>query len=475
MRCETPGTTRRQANAGGECRLSRCRAGTATPTRGRSTACASRRRGSSCACPTTRISSSSSRRRARASIPPARCRSAFPGRTGSRSPDALRALPLLLLDDARRAHRGGLVAAVRGRQRGPHRRHPGARRQGLRRQPQRVQRLVADGVGAGPRTRGRDARGGAAPRVRRPRRARGADVGLDDNPASQRVSLRLGYVHEGEQLLARRGEPTRHLRYRLPREAWQRDHFDGIEMHGLEPCLPCSALHELAANLYNHATMATPTTQPARHGADARALSAGIAGASGYAGRELVRLIAGHPQLALRTAQARSEGFDALSPRGARALRRRLPVPAPRGEPPVRRGDRGRRHAGRRPRLRLPARGRLGLRADGAVPRRTCSTRAQIANPGCYATAAILALAPLAEAGLLDAPVAIDGKSGISGAGREPTELTHVSEIEGGVQPYKPTGHRHIAEIERSLARLAGEAVPVTFTPHSRPTRAASR
>jgi RimJ/RimL family protein N-acetyltransferase len=58
-----------------------------------------------------------------------------------------------------------------------------------------------------------------------------------DNSASQRVSLRLGYAHEGEQLLARRGEPTRHLRYRLTREAWQRNHFDGIELHGLEPCL----------------------------------------------------------------------------------------------------------------------------------------------------------------------------------------------------------------------------------------------
>jgi RimJ/RimL family protein N-acetyltransferase len=58
-----------------------------------------------------------------------------------------------------------------------------------------------------------------------------------DNPASQRVSLRLGYVHEGEQLLARRGEPTRHLRYRLTREAWQRTHFDGIAVHGLEPCM----------------------------------------------------------------------------------------------------------------------------------------------------------------------------------------------------------------------------------------------
>jgi RimJ/RimL family protein N-acetyltransferase len=58
-----------------------------------------------------------------------------------------------------------------------------------------------------------------------------------DNPASQRVSLRLGYEHEGQQLLARRNEPTPHLRYRLTREAWQRNHFDGIELHGLEPCL----------------------------------------------------------------------------------------------------------------------------------------------------------------------------------------------------------------------------------------------
>jgi RimJ/RimL family protein N-acetyltransferase len=59
-----------------------------------------------------------------------------------------------------------------------------------------------------------------------------------DNPASRRVSLRLGYVHEGQLLLARRGEPTPHLRYRLTREAWQRNRFDGIEIHNLEPCLP---------------------------------------------------------------------------------------------------------------------------------------------------------------------------------------------------------------------------------------------
>jgi RimJ/RimL family protein N-acetyltransferase len=59
----------------------------------------------------------------------------------------------------------------------------------------------------------------------------------DDNPASQRVSLRLGYEHEGQQLLARRGEPTPHLRFRLTREAWGRNRFDGIALHNLEPCL----------------------------------------------------------------------------------------------------------------------------------------------------------------------------------------------------------------------------------------------
>src|SRR3954468_14478334 len=58
-----------------------------------------------------------------------------------------------------------------------------------------------------------------------------------DNEASQRVSLRLGSRRDGEVLMARRGEPTRHLRFRLTREAWQQNHFDGIELHGLEPCL----------------------------------------------------------------------------------------------------------------------------------------------------------------------------------------------------------------------------------------------
>jgi RimJ/RimL family protein N-acetyltransferase len=57
-----------------------------------------------------------------------------------------------------------------------------------------------------------------------------------DNEASQRVSLRLGYLRDGEVLMARRGRPTRHLRFRLTRAAWQADHLGGIELHGVEAC-----------------------------------------------------------------------------------------------------------------------------------------------------------------------------------------------------------------------------------------------
>ena len=214
--------------------------------------------------------------------------------------------------------------------------------------------------------------------------------------------------------------------------------------------------------------MAAPTTQSLPHAAGARALSAGIAGASGYAGRELARLIAGHPQLSLRTAQARSDGFDPLSPEELahcdvaflclpHGASHEFGEAIAAAETPV--VDLGSD-------FRLDPAWAYGLTE---LFRQDVLGSRQIANPGCYATAAILALAPLAEAGLLDAPVAIDGKSGISGAGREPAEMTHVSEIHGGVQPYKPTGHRHIAEIERSLARVAGEPVPVTFTPHYAP------
>jgi N-acetyl-gamma-glutamyl-phosphate reductase len=87
-----------------------------------------------------------------------------------------------------------------------------------------------------------------------------------------------------------------------------------------------------------------------------------------------------------------------------------------------------------------------------------------VANPGCYPTAAVLALAPLARAGLI-ADVVIDAKQGISGAGRTFDETTHLSSAGENILPYKVAAHRHTPEIEEQLSRL-GCDLPVQFQAH---------
>lgn len=89
------------------------------------------------------------------------------------------------------------------------------------------------------------------------------------------------------------------------------------------------------------------------------------------------------------------------------------------------------------------------------------------ANPGCYPTAALLGLYPLARAGLIGGPVVIDAKSGVSGAGRKLTLETHFPQIADGVEPYAVSGHRHLPEIRAELNRLCpGREIEVLFTPH---------
>jgi len=87
-----------------------------------------------------------------------------------------------------------------------------------------------------------------------------------------------------------------------------------------------------------------------------------------------------------------------------------------------------------------------------------------VATPGCYPTASVLALAPLARAGLL-ADVVIDAKQGISGAGRAFDETTHLSMAGENIVPYKVARHRHTPEIEEQLAAL-GADVAVQFQAH---------
>jgi N-acetyl-gamma-glutamyl-phosphate reductase len=90
-----------------------------------------------------------------------------------------------------------------------------------------------------------------------------------------------------------------------------------------------------------------------------------------------------------------------------------------------------------------------------------------VANPGCYPTAALLALAPLAERGQVES-VIIDAKSGVSGAGREGGERLSLVNLTENFMPYAVEGHRHLPEIEQGLQRL-GVDVPVTFVPHLLP------
>jgi len=97
------------------------------------------------------------------------------------------------------------------------------------------------------------------------------------------------------------------------------------------------------------------------------------------------------------------------------------------------------------------------------LDRRDAIRRAElVAGPGCYPTAALLALWPLRE---LMGDAIVDAKSGVSGAGREATGTTHFVSVAENVNPYKVEGHRHRAELDQEL----GEAKPVTFTPHLLP------
>ncbi len=90
-----------------------------------------------------------------------------------------------------------------------------------------------------------------------------------------------------------------------------------------------------------------------------------------------------------------------------------------------------------------------------------------IANPGCYPTSAILALAPLLKAGLIEPTgIIVDSKSGVSGAGRTPKLATLFPECNENLSAYNVGKHRHTPEIEQVLSTAAGREAEVIFTPH---------
>ncbi len=90
-----------------------------------------------------------------------------------------------------------------------------------------------------------------------------------------------------------------------------------------------------------------------------------------------------------------------------------------------------------------------------------------VANPGCYPTSAILGLAPLLASGTIDPySIILDSKSGVSGAGRGLSQITHYPECNESIKAYAVGTHRHTPEIEQECSKLSGTGVVLSFTPH---------
>jgi N-acetyl-gamma-glutamyl-phosphate reductase len=116
--------------------------------------------------------------------------------------------------------------------------------------------------------------------------------------------------------------------------------------------------------------------------------------------------------------------------------------------------------------------GRLGKAVYGLpeIYRERIQRADLVANPGCYPTSAILALAPLLRDGaILPRGIIIDSKSGVSGAGREPKSHLHFPECNESVSAYGVGTHRHMPEIDQVLTDVADSEIRVVFTPHLMP------
>jgi N-acetyl-gamma-glutamyl-phosphate reductase len=232
----------------------------------------------------------------------------------------------------------------------------------------------------------------------------------------------------------------------------------------------------------------------------AQGLRTGVLGASGYSGAELLRLVASHPLLEVAFVGAHDaagkplgavwphlvpfaervlEPNDALDPAAVEAVFLALPAGGSSLIAPDL-AERGIRVVDVGPDFRLPPHEypawygfEHGAPAwpDKAAYGLTELFRDEIAgatlvaNPGCYPTPMLLGLYPLFRAGLVDGDVVVDGKSGISGAGKKPTPESHFASLDGSVRAYKVGRHQHTPEMERTLART-GRSPSVTFVPH---------
>ncbi len=234
-------------------------------------------------------------------------------------------------------------------------------------------------------------------------------------------------------------------------------------------------------------------------------IRAGIIGATGYAGVELVRLLLRHPGAELAALSSESflgEQIESVYPSLLSSVSEKLVTP----DEVIARSDcvfaslphglsqqiaaqcdaQGRAFIDLGADFRLDSEDEYRQWYGGAYEDRDLHSRAVyglcelfrdeiqktrvIGNPGCYPTSIALALAPALRGGLiLPGHIIIDSKSGVTGAGRGLTQGSHFPEANEAFSAYKIAQHRHTPEIEQTLTKLAGEQVRVTFVPHLLP------
>ncbi len=223
----------------------------------------------------------------------------------------------------------------------------------------------------------------------------------------------------------------------------------------------------------------------------------GIINVTGYAGVELARLLCGHPAVEIVSVTGRSAAGQPLGEIFPHLGRLGLTVEAALGEvevafsamphkesagiiaPLVDAGvkvvdisadfrlhaaeDYQRWYGFTHPAPHLLSRAVYGLTE---LYREQVASARLVANPGCYPTGAILALAPAVKEGLIEPGIIIDSKSGVSGAGRSLSLTTHFSEVNEDVSAYALGGHRHLSEIIQEVSLLGMQNPTITFVPH---------
>ncbi|MEK7309753.1 MAG: N-acetyl-gamma-glutamyl-phosphate reductase [Planctomycetota bacterium] len=233
-------------------------------------------------------------------------------------------------------------------------------------------------------------------------------------------------------------------------------------------------------------------------------LKVGVVGATGYAGRELIKILLRHPQVKITSVSASGNKIESISDVFP-VFRNHLDLICGESDPKAigrladfiflalphrvsmsfapqflelnkkvvdlsadyRLKDKslyetwyGVKHSS----PRLLTAGVYGL---SELYRKDIARARLVANPGCYPTSAILGCAPLLKKGLVETDrIIIDAKSGVTGAGRVPARPLQFSEVNENLKAYKINQHQHMPEINQELSRLAKSRIEVTFVPH---------